>query len=449
MIKLYNSLTRKLEEFVPQDPNRVTMYVCGPTVYSAPHIGNARPAVVFDVLYRLLMQNYRGRVHYARNITDIDDKIIAAANERGISTDEVAQEACSAYISDLKSLNVLNPTCSPLATRHIPDMIQMISQLIAKGHAYVVDGEVFFHVPSNPHTGLAQHSESGLRSGERVAVDSRKRDPRDFVLWKPAKPDEPAWESPWSDGRPGWHIECSAMIQKNLGLTIDIHGGGQDLRFPHHEAECAQSHCANDAPLANYWLHNGLLTVDGQKMSKSVGNVVLLNEPLSRFPGESIRFYMLLTHYRSPMDWTRAGLAKAHRGLNTLYEALYEYDHVEWDEHEEPAGFFMEKLAHDLNTPGAIANLHLMAENLHEKEEKSYWKSKLIASGRQLGLFYTTPKEWMTLGVDVSAVEVLLAEREKARSARDWTRADDIRDQLAHMGITVADGVHGTQWRKT
>lgn len=449
MIKLYNSASRKVEPFTPINPNRVTMYVCGPTVYSAPHIGNARPAVVFDILYRHLMLRYEGRVNYARNITDVDDKIIASAIERGITTDEVAQEACSAYIKDLSTLNVLNPTVSPLATKHIPDMVQMIKELIDKGHAYVVDGEVFFHVPSNPHPGLANHAEDGLRSGDRVAVDSRKKDPRDFVLWKPAKPGEPFWKSPWSAGRPGWHIECSAMIRRNLGQTIDIHGGGQDLRFPHHEAECAQSHCANDAPLANFWLHNGLLTVDGQKMSKSTGNVVLLSDPLSRFSGESIRFYMMQTHYRSPMDWTKGGLAKAHRALHSFYEVLYQFDNVEWSDRELPSDFFLEKLDQDLNTPGAIANLHLIADNLQNQENKSYWKSKLIMSGRQLGLFYTTPRDWMTLGVDTDTVDVLIRERDSARLARNFVRADEIRDQLALMGITLADGAHGTQWRKT
>lgn len=452
MIKLYNSLTRQLEEFRPQDPERVTMYACGPTVYGAAHIGNARPAIVFDTLARLLQYDFGfHRVRYVSNFTDIDDKIIAAAAEANTTIEALTSHFSEKYIRDMSMLGNSRAVERPYATYHIPDMVKMIERLISKGHAYEIDGEVFFDVPSNPYPGMANHAEGGLQSGEhRVGVDSKKRDPRDFVLWKPAKEGEPLWHSPWSEGRPGWHIECSAMIESNLGTTIDIHAGGQDLRFPHHEAEMAQSSCSHDgAPLARYWVHNGMLTVDGEKMSKSLGNVVLVDDLLLRYPGESIRYFMLLTHYRSPIDYTKSGLARAHRSLTSLYSTLWEYNDVVPEANVHASERFMEKLRSDLNTPGAIGDLHAMAGFLRNRDDKPFYKAQLIKSGQAMGLFQTSIEDWMTIGVDKLAVNALIAERDVARAARDFAEADRIRDQLAHMGITVADGAHGTSWRKT
>jgi cysteinyl-tRNA synthetase len=450
MIELHNSKTHKLERFQPISDDQVSMYVCGPTVYGPAHIGNARPAIVFDILFRLLNHDFKN-VTYMRNITDVDDKIIRALGEQTIK--EYTEPVHQRYISDLDYLKVLRPSAEPRATHHISDMIAMIESLIERDHAYVVDGEVFFHVPSNPYEGLAGHGTDALRAGDRVMVDPRKRDARDFVLWKPAKTDEPCWGSPWGAGRPGWHIECSAMIKAGLGETIDIHGGGQDLRFPHHEAENAQSQCVHDgAPLANYWLHNGLLTVDGKKMSKSEGNIILVEDLKDRYPGESIRYYMLLTHYRSPLNWTRMGLNRAHRVLNDFYMLLHETKHLEGetvDLRDDDYGFVLKKLRRDLNTPGAIADLHRLAGYVRERDNPGYWRAALVAAGQHLGLFYEDPIEWLQVGVDASVVDALLEERNNMRSVRDFAGADRIRDQLATMGITLADGAHGTLWRKT
>lgn len=450
MIQLYNSQTRTHEEFVPGNLTNISMYVCGPTVYGPAHIGNARPAIMFDQLFRLLRHEYgQAAVTYIRNITDIDDKIIAAAYADGVSITEITERATTQYHNDLDKLNVLRPTQEPKATDHIPQMIAMIDGLINKGHAYVVGGEVFFNVPSNPHPGLANHAVNGLNAGDRVEVNGNKQDPRDFILWKPAKDGEPYWNSPWGNGRPGWHIECSAMIKRTLGTTIDIHGGGSDLRFPHHDAECAQSHCYNDAPLSRYWLHNGLLTVDGEKMSKSRGNVILLDELYQRVPAESVRYYFLSTHYRSPMNFTWESLMAAHRALDGLYELLHRYDSIALPEELILPDDIVQKLSFDLNTPKAISYLHAIASSLEHRSEKTMFKARLIASGQMLGLFNQTPTQWRTLGVDKEVVDALIAERQAARSMRDWARADTIRQQLLDMGVTLADGIHGTEWRRT
>lgn len=447
MIKLFNSQSRQLEVFQPRDPQWVSMYVCGPTVYGPAHIGNARPAIVFDVLFRLLQHVYGDHsVVYARNITDVDDKIIEAANQQGKLIREITEPAYEAYQSDLAALGNLQPTHEPKATRYVSGMVEMIKELIEKNHAYSIGGEVFFHVPSNPYPGLANHTHT--EAGSRVEVDSKKRDPRDFVLWKPAKPNEPSWPSPWGDGRPGWHIECSAMIRYVLGPTIDIHGGGHDLRFPHHEAECAQSQCANGVPLANYWLHNGLLTVEGEKMSKSRGNVILLNELFQQYPAESVRYYFLSSHYRSPLDFTWKGLEAAHVALSGLYDKLYQWDDLDYPEAIEPDPVFLQKLSLDLNTPAAISELHRLASQLSESETKGKIKGQLIQSGRLLGLFRYTPHQWRTFGVDKEEIEALIGERLLARNEKNYQKADEIRQQLLSMGITLADGPAGTEWRK-
>lgn len=449
-MKLHNSQSRKTEEFAPRDPGNVTMYVCGPTVYGPAHLGNARPAVVFDQLFRVLRHQYgEDSVKYARNITDIDDKIINASIEQGVSIEDITSASIERYHADLESLSCLPPTYEPRATENIAGMRTLIKRLLAYGHAYTVKGEVFFSVPSNPYPGLANHTET--EAGARVEVDPKKRDPRDFVLWKPAKEGEPWWNADWGKGRPGWHIECSAMIAAQFQeQTIDIHGGGADLRFPHHEAECAQSQCAMDGRrLANYWLHNGLLTVDGEKMSKSLGNVIMMEDLLKRFPGESIRFHILKTHYRKPLNFTGRGMKMSHRALEGLYQTLQEYEHIEADMTAEIPEFFLKKLLQDLNTPAAIANLHLIAGMLEDKEDKAHWKGALIKAGKLLGLFNHTVDEWFHGDIDESTVEALIEERKMARDQKDWARADAIRQQLAEMGVTLADGLEGTRWRKT
>ena len=448
MIKLYNSQSRSLEEFIPRDPNRITMYVCGPTVYSSAHIGNARPAIVFDQLFRLLRAQYGEQVvKYARNVTDVDDKIIDAARTQGVEIREITEPALAAYHTDLAALGNLEPTFEPKATESIQAMLFLIKRLVGYKHAYVRKGEVFFHVPSNPHAGLANHTD--LQSGGRVAVDTKKKDPRDFVLWKPAKPGEPFWSSPWGNGRPGWHIECSAMIAKVLGeQTIDIHGGGQDLRFPHHEAENAQSCCAFDIPkLANYWLHNGLLTVNGDKMSKSQGNVIYLKDLLEKYPGESVRYFFLQSHYRSPLDFTHEKLEAAHRALTSLYDALYECDDVNYSEDINYSSDILDPLKLDLNTPMALTVLHQMAKTLlYTKSSRD--KAIFIKSAQLLGFFQYTASQWRSLGVDKDAIELLISQRRQARLDRDFQKADEIRQQLFDMGILLADGIHGTEWRK-
>jgi cysteinyl-tRNA synthetase len=449
MIKLHDSQSRELQDFQPQDPLNVTMYVCGPTVYGPAHIGNARPALVFDQLFRVLRHLYgEDHVRYARNVTDIDDKIIKAANDQGTTIDQITEPALQAYHEDLEALACLPPTIEPRATQNIQGMITLIKRLIVGGHAYIREGEVFFHVPSNPHPGLANHTD--LQSGDRVAVDSRKKDPRDFVLWKPAKPGEPWWNSPWGQGRPGWHIECSAMIAAEFQeQTIDIHGGGQDLRFPHHEAECAQSHCALDKPLARYWLHNGLLTVNGEKMSKSRGNVILLNQLFERYPAESVRYMFLQSHYRSPMDFSMEALDRAHRALAGLYDTLYRFDDYDYLEYCEVPSETLQALQSDLNTPQALASLHHLANELTSgAQEPSVAKARLLAAGKILGLFNHTAQQWRTLGVDKEQVEALIQSRRSARDQKDYAEADRIRQELMDMGIALADGQHGTEWRK-
>ena len=457
MITFYNSQSRQLEPFVPEDPQEIRMYVCGPTVYGPAHIGNARPAIVFDMVFRLLRHVYGegttpdgmvDAVTYARNITDIDDKIIAAATERGVDISRITDTATLAYHQDLSALNCLEPSLEPRATDYVTTMVALIDELIDLGHAYEVDGEVFFHVPSNPYPGLANHA--ALDSGSRVEVDPRKRDPRDFVLWKPAKPGEPSWISPWGLGRPGWHIECSTMIHQLLGDTIDIHGGGQDLRFPHHEAECAQSACVHEGrPLARYWLHNGLLTVGGEKMSKSRGNVILLNELFEKYPAQSVRYYFLQSHYRGPMNFTMESLDQAHRALDGIYDVLFKYDEQNYPEDINMPEEFLAALCQDLNTSRALAILHTLVRELEEAEDKAPAKARVLKAGQLLGLFHQTPYQWRTFGVDKVLVEGLIEKRQEARRSRDYARADEIRQQLLDMGITLADGVHGTEWRRS
>ncbi|MEZ5839417.1 MAG: cysteine--tRNA ligase [Hyphomicrobiales bacterium] len=444
-LSLYNTLTRTKETFEPLDPSNVRMYVCGPTVYDYAHIGNARPVIVFDVLFRLLRQLYGAdHVTYVRNITDVDDKINARAADRGITIRELTEETARAFHEDTDALGVLRPTIEPRATEHIAEMLAMIGQLIERGHAYAADGHVLFDVPSMDDYGsLARRSLDEMQAGARVEVAPYKRDAMDFVLWKPSKPGEPGWDSPWGRGRPGWHIECSAMSWKHLGEVFDIHGGGIDLVFPHHENEIAQSRCCHGTDvMARYWMHNGFLQVEGEKMSKSLGNFIVIHDLLKDWPGEAIRLNMLRTHYRQPIDWTVAGLEESVKVLDSLYEAVGEAGPGE------PSPAVVEALCDDLNTPRAIAALHELKAAARGDAAAS---AALKASAGLLGLLSGTASDWFAgkkaaAGIDEARVEELIAARAAARKARDFAAADRIRDEIAAMGVVLKDGAAGTTW---
>jgi len=456
-MKLFNSLTGKKEKFQPADPNRVTMYVCGPTVYNFAHIGNARPAVVFDVLFRLLRKEFGGVV-YARNITDIDDKIMKAAEDQDIPIDEITEHFTIAYNDDMGALNVLPPTIEPRATGHVDEMLAMIAMLIEKGAAYEADGHVLFHVPACASYGeLSKRSRDEMIDGARVEVAPYKRDPADFVLWKPSTPDQPGWDSPFGRGRPGWHTECSAMIKEHLGETIDIHAGGLDLKFPHHENELAQSICTHDgAPLARFWLHNGFLDVEEEKMSKSIGNVLLPHDLLKTVPGEAIRYALLSAHYRKPLNWTKAGLDRAKHALDRLYLTLSKLPGPDEADPDQPAPMSVKKaLIDDLNTPkaqAALFDLARQANSSSDDKEQRDLKGALLSAGNLLGLFQTRPETWLTSSsgdttVDSTEIERMLEERRKARDAKDFETADRIRDQLEAEGVILEDGPDKTRWR--
>ncbi|HEX5078083.1 MAG TPA: cysteine--tRNA ligase [Geminicoccaceae bacterium] len=453
MMKLYNALTGRKEPFAPADPARPTMYVCGPTVYSYPHIGNARSAVVFDLLYRLLQFRY-GDVAYARNVTDIEDKIIEAARVEGVSTGAIVDRYTPAYHADMAALNVLPPTIEPFATAHVPQMLAMIAALLAKGHAYQAEGHVLFHVPSFPAYGrLSRRSREEMIDGARVEVAPYKRDPADFVLWKPSSPEQPGWDSAYGRGRPGWHIECSAMIAAHLGTTIDIHGGGQDLRFPHHENEIAQSSCAHGgAPLARVWVHNGFLNVEREKMAKSVGNVLLVRDLLREAPGEAIRFALLGTHYRRPLDWTAASLPQAKQALDRLYRTLEQLPGTDMAAEAPPA--VVAALEDDLNTPKAFAELFALAHRANassDEGERRTLKAGLLAAGALLGLLGQDPAAWFrdagATSLAPAEIERLIDARSAARKAKDFGEADRIRDRLAAAGVLLEDGPERTRWR--
>ena len=455
-MKLFNSLSGRKETFEPAIPGRPSMYVCGPTVYNHPHIGNARPAVVFDVLHRLLAHRY-GDVLYARNVTDIDDKIIAQAAREGTTTEAIAARYEAAYEADMEALGVRPPTVRPHATEFVPPMIDLIQRLIVSGHAYEVEGHVLFHVPGFAAYGaLSRRSREEMIDGARVEVAPYKRDPADFVLWKPSAPDQPGWDSPFGRGRPGWHTECSAMIEAVIGETVDIHGGGQDLKFPHHENEIAQSACAHHgAPLARFWLHNGFVNVEQEKMSKSVGNVLLVKDLLSEAPGEAIRYALLATHYRKPLDWSTASFAQARHALDRLYRTLAGLDGGgASDPLPAPPAAVVEALEDDLNTPKAFAALFELARQANAAEDTEAQAARLAelrAAGRLLGLLQHDPETWLrgagAAEVDADAIERLLAARAEARQARRFEEADAIRDQLAAQGIVIEDAPDRTRWR--
>lgn len=455
-IYLYNTLSRRKEEFVPVDPQRVTMYVCGPTVYNFPHIGNARPAVVFDVLARLLRRRYN--LVYARNITDVDDKINKVARETGLAIGEIAARFAAVYREDMAALGVLPPDIEPCATDHVADMIAMIEALIRAGHAYVAEGHVLFRVRSFAEYGqLSRRDQRELLAGARVEVAPYKEDPGDFVLWKPSSPDLPGWDSPWGRGRPGWHIECSAMSARHLGQTIDIHGGGNDLIFPHHENEIAQSTCAHHGvPFCRYWVHNGFVNVDHTKMSKSLGNIVLVRDLLRQAPGEAVRLALLSAHYRQPLDWSEEVLTEARRKLDRLYGTLR--DVGGWQEtwrSTDPAPDFIAAIEDDLNTPRALAVLFDLAREANRSEvpaERRLLAARVRASAELMGLLAAAPEAWFTAespaSLGTAEIERLIAERREARGRRDFATADRIRQQLADAGIAIEDGPDGTRWRR-
>jgi cysteinyl-tRNA synthetase len=453
-LSLHNTLTRRQEPFAPLDPANVRMYVCGPTVYDRAHIGNARPVVVFDVLYRLLKRLYP-RVTYARNITDVDDKIMAAAKERGIPIDALTADTTAMFHDDMAALGALPPDIEPRATRHIAEMIRMIEALIATGHAYAAEGHVLFHVPSMPDYGkLSRRSLKEMIAGARVEVAPYKKDPADFVLWKPSSPEQPGWESPWSRGRPGWHIECSAMSEAHLGETFDIHGGGLDLIFPHHENEIAQSTCAHGGkPFVRVWLHNGYLTVNGEKMSKSLGNFFTVRDLLAKAPGEAIRMCLLSAHYRAPLDWTDEALNHARQALDRLYGALRSVGPGPVAE-TVPAAV-LAALEDDLNTPKAIAELHELAGRLNRASgpERAALAADLRAGGAVLGLLQADPEAWFKWqpaggeGLSDAAIEDLIARRIDAKKTRNFAEADRIRDELKACGVALEDTPQGTKWR--
>ena len=461
-LKLYNSLTRKKQVFEPIDPKRITMYACGPTVYNFVHIGNARPAVVFDTVYRVLRSLYPN-VIYARNITDIDDKIINKANELSQDINVITKKYSEAYANDMQALNTLTPDKIPYATGHIPEMIDMVQTLIDKGHAYPTDsqtesemGHVLFSVPSMPNYGeLSNRNIEDQEAGARVEVASYKQYAGDFVLWKPSTDSEPGWDSPWGRGRPGWHLECSAMIKKHLGVTIDIHAGGHDLIFPHHENEIAQSCCTNDGkPLANFWMHNGFINIDGEKMSKSLGNFRLVNDLLKQYPGEVLRYVILSSHYRSEQNFSKELLDSAWRTLDTLYGFIRGVEPQDADLNRSGDGY--KALLDDINTPVAISELYRLAKAVNQAkgEDQIALMKELKGLADMLGLLQQDPEQWFTLArgndqLSAEQIEEQILARQQAKQDRDFAKADEIRQQLLDAGVILEDSREGTKWRRS
>jgi cysteinyl-tRNA synthetase len=453
MLTLYNTLTRRKEPFTPFDATNVRLYVCGPTVYDLAHIGNARPVIVFDVLYRLLRHLYGvPHVRYVRNITDVDDKIIAAAHDSGEAIRTLTERTARIFHEDVAALLCLPPDVEPRATEHVAPMIAMIQKLIASGHAYVADHHVLFSVPSMAEYGrLSGRSRDEMIAGARVEVAPYKRDPADFVLWKPSSAEQPGWESPWGRGRPGWHIECSAMSEAHLGESFDIHGGGLDLIFPHHENEIAQSVSAHGGkPFVRYWMHNGFVIVEGEKMSKSLGNFRTIRDVLGEAPGEAARYAMLMSHYRDPLDWTSDRLAEAKHALDRFYLALRQGPAP--PAAAAPAAPLLAALEDDLNTPLALAALHDTLSALNKAsapEEKRRLIAELRAGGALLGLLQQDAEAWLKGDAsETQEIEALIAQRNAARKARDFAAADRIRNALAIRGILLEDGPTGTTWRR-
>ena len=458
-IRLYNTLSRSKEVFEPLDPERVTLYACGPTVYNYAHIGNARPAVIFELLARVLARRFK-EVVYARNITDVDDKINASAAAENVPIEVISGRYTQAYHDDMGALGVRLPTIEPLATEHIPQMISMIERLIASGHAYAAEGHVLFAIDSYAAYGaLSRRTMDDMVAGARVEVAPYKRNAGDFVLWKPSVDPQPGWDSPWGWGRPGWHLECSAMAAEHLGETIDIHGGGQDLVFPHHENEIAQSVCVHGGkPFARYWMHNGFVTVDKEKMSKSLGNTMIVHELIQHFPGEALRYVLLSAHYRQPLDWSEQAIQQAQRTLDRMYAVLRDALSTVPDlQASEPGAAFIAALEDDLATPDALAELNTLARKLGsalgadaDEDLVRTLAGELLADGELIGLLTLDPETWFKGAEqdDDARIEQMVQERDQARKDRDFRRADELRDQLTDMGIVLEDGAGATRWRR-
>ncbi|WP_172955825.1 cysteine--tRNA ligase [Xanthomonas citri] len=471
-LRLHNNLTRRVEPFAPLDPSSPTLYVCGPTVYNYAHIGNARGPVVFDVLAAVLRRRY-GALRYARNITDVDDKINAAAQAQGVPISTITDRFAAIYRQDMAALGVVPPDIEPEATAHIPQIVAMIDQLIANGHAYAAEGHVLFSVSSFDGYGkLSRRDPDEMLAGARVDVAPYKRDPGDFVLWKPSSDDLPGWESPWGRGRPGWHIECSAMAAAHLGPTIDIHAGGVDLQFPHHENEIAQSECAHGgATFARFWLHNGMLNFSGAKMSKSLGNIETVHELIARHPPEALRYALLSAHYRQPLDWSDGLIEQAKNTLDRLYGTLRDLAALETEGGGDVAisktipAEVESALDDDLNTPLALSVMAsiasdaraLRSELMHSGQASARMaqlqaaRAKLLGAGVALGLLQQDPAAWFSRGTDVgddARITALVEERSAAKKAKDFARADAIRKQLADEGIVLEDTPQGVRWKR-
>lgn len=451
---LFNTLKRCKEEFVPIDENNVRMYVCGPTVYDRAHLGNAKTPVAFDVLYRVLCHKYgKDKVTYVSNITDVDDKILNKHKETGKTIREITEQTYQWYIDDMAKLNVLSPNYRPRATEYINEMIEMVELLLKEGHAYEAEGHVLFDVDSMKNYGfLSGRSMKEMLAGARVEVAEYKKNPADFILWKPSDSDQPGWNSPWGYGRPGWHLECSAMSSKLLGNSFDIHGGGSDLIFPHHENECAQSMCAHPSDsYARYWVHGGMLMVDGVKMSKSLGNFYTIDQVLEKAPAEALRLLFLTTHYHQPFNFTFEGLEQAKQNLDKFYNALLKVKDVSLDDSLVDERV-VAALEDDLNTPLALSFIHELVNNLNKAEseqEQSKCKTILLKSAELLGILWQNPEDWFRSGAsDLEDIETKIAERALAKKNKDYGLADKIRNELKERGIVLEDGPQGTTWKK-
>ena len=452
---LFNTLTRRKQEFEPIDANNVRMYVCGPTVYDRAHLGNAKTPVVFDVLFRVLRHKYgTERVTYVSNITDVDDKILNKHKETGKSIREITEQTYQWYVDDMAKLNVLSPNYRPRATEYIKEMIELVELLLKEGHAYEAEGHVLFDVDSMKNYGfLSGRSMKEMLAGARIEVADYKKNPADFVLWKPSDADQPGWNSPWGYGRPGWHLECSAMSSKLLGDSFDIHGGGSDLIFPHHENECAQSLCAHPGEtFARYWVHGGMLMVDGVKMSKSLGNFYTIDQVLEKAPAEALRLLFLTTHYHQPFNFTFDGLEQAKQTLDKFYNALLKVKDVKAAD-EAADERVVTALEDDLNTPLALSYVHELANNLNKaetQEEKAKAKGVFLKSAELLGILWQDPEKWFQGDAEgeVAEIEKLIADRAAAKKNKDYALADKIRNDLKEKGILLEDGPQGTTWKK-
>ncbi len=456
-IKIFNTLSGKKEDFHPLDPGHIKIYACGPTVYNFAHIGNARMAVVFDTLVRVLRYKYP-KVTYVSNITDIDDKIIDAANEQEVPIKTITEKYTNIYNEDMSQLSVNIPDIQPKATEYISEMIDLIENLILKEHAYEKEGHVLFHVPSYKNYGmLSNRNRDEQIAGSRVEIAPFKKDPADFVLWKPSSDIQPGWDSPWGFGRPGWHTECSAMSEKTLGLPFDIHGGGRDLTFPHHENEIAQS-CCSTADInkpnsyANYWMHNGFVTINGEKMSKSLGNIILVKDLSNEYHGEVIRLALLSSHYRQGLDWNEKVIHQAKKLLDKLYKTLLDLEFEDLVEIQDSD--WINPLMDDLNTPGFIANINVLIKDFSSASEKQkgMLKSKLILLGSLMGILQEDPKSWFEINqsnkdFNKEEIDNLISERNEAKINKDYAKADMIRDELMSKGIEIMDSSSGTSWK--